>query len=335
MPQRIPYTFGKRDLKCEEHWKPLKLNNFKITKPTIVCLGGNGVIDAELANGFCKRAETFVGLKIGDASMYSTYRNIDLIGFSYGRDSVAQTAGAFNDEEINKIVDNIFMPLFLDNKGKLLPKEICAKNMSLVTFFSHCHGAKEVNNFINNIDSKLLMKGSTKEDNQFIFSQSFSFSYSPLTDETWLPTVRVDSLQDSFNYGLGEIYRNSYYQTLNGVAIKHDGPGQFRRNPAWMVRNETISIYSSQLLNQLGVHKDEHSIKFLERDEKWSIGANAQNAKNADAVSQMAGYAVAMAVVNSLDNSRSDDLVPKMSFNELKNELQDILDGYKADELQK
>lgn len=335
------FSFGKRDLRStNNHWKELRLNNYKITKPVIICLGGNGTIDSTLANGFCKRAETMVGLKIADSNLYSTYRHIDVLGFVYGRDSEKQTAGSFNNDEISKIVDNLLMPLCIDNNGKLLPVEKTAKNFSLITFFTHCHGAKEVNNLMSNLNQKLEAKGYSSEDIKFIMSQSFQFSYSPLVSDNWLPTVRVDSFCDSFNYGLAKLYRDTYYHALNGVAVKHDKAGFFRKNPYPWTRQETISIFTSKLVNVPEGYNgtnvvDEHSIRYLERDENWAIGKNAFNAKNANVVSMMAGYSVARAVANSLENSTSEKLVPKIPLTSLAQELQSVLETYSQEELER
>ena len=53
----LPAKLGIRDLNCKNHWKELNLNEAKITKPTVLCLGGNRSLGERDANAFCKSAE--------------------------------------------------------------------------------------------------------------------------------------------------------------------------------------------------------------------------------------------------------------------------------------
>ena len=70
--------FGLRDLTKENHWEE-NVENFKITKPTFISLGGNGTINTHFANGSCSRMERLMGLKPKNADVYSTYKDVDLI----------------------------------------------------------------------------------------------------------------------------------------------------------------------------------------------------------------------------------------------------------------
>ena len=51
--------WGRRNPKIEgSHWEQLDLSNYKITKPIVICLSGNGTINEKEANGFCKTSKT-------------------------------------------------------------------------------------------------------------------------------------------------------------------------------------------------------------------------------------------------------------------------------------
>ena len=63
MTKSLPLSFGKRDTSKPNHWQKLKFFKHKITKPTIICLGGNTTKFEEDANAMCKLASNLIGLK--------------------------------------------------------------------------------------------------------------------------------------------------------------------------------------------------------------------------------------------------------------------------------
>ena len=322
--------FGKRDLNSKDHWLPLDVKTYKIVKPTIICLGGNGTTSdnirsgAQKVNAFCRTFESLVGLKLDNPDIYGSYNYVDVVGFHYGRDREDQTAGYFSKNEVEEIVEGILLPLFVDDKGERLSLETSCDNASLVRFFTHCHGSREINNIMSLLNDKLLLKGFNKEEISEIFECFFQLAYSPMPDETWVPTVRVESLTDSFNYGLYRLFKDIYGHYLDGVEIYYDKAGSFRRRTTASARKDIISIYTSRLVNNeentdMSRIKDEHEILYLERDINWNIKIDA---KNADVVSQLAGYAIARKIMH-----------PKMSLTQLNEELCEILSAFNKEDL--
>lgn len=349
-----PSKFGKRDLNSIDHWKRLDLEKYSITKPTIICLGGNGTISERKANNFCKLAERLVGLKIESDNVYSSYNNVEVLGFSYGTNAEDETAGQFDKDDINSIVSNLLLPLCLDTEGQRLDAEKASQNFSLVTFFSHCHGAREVANLTNVLNKKMLIAGYKQDEIDQIFGHTFQLSYCPNTDEAPIPTVRIDSYTDSHNLDLPKIFKDSYGYTVDGIDIQYDAPGFFRKQKRWFLthkNSDIISIVSSRLLNfkepTIDPHTtdlqdpknrvqvvDEHNIyDVFKRDpETW---ADETGAKNADTVSQMAAHCLALNVANSMANYESNTLVPKLAFSDLKDYLEDIKLTYSQDEIKR
>ena len=81
------FIFGQRDLTAENHWRTKDIHDFKITRPTVVCLGGNGTTETRKANNVCKLVESLMGIKIEATNdVTSTYKDVDIVGFSYGKE---------------------------------------------------------------------------------------------------------------------------------------------------------------------------------------------------------------------------------------------------------
>lgn len=336
MERYINSGFGKRTLSRDDHWIPMDICSFRIHKPTIICLGGNATTDWAKAKRFCATAERLVGLQQGVSGSYRNYEHIDVVGFHYGMDNETDTSGYFSKEYINKIVDNMFMPLCVQYNGQKIPMERALKNFSNVIVFTHCHGTKEIALIMANLNYKLMKHGFTSKEINQIMSQAFQLSYSPITDEVWLPSVRIDSFTDSFNKGLKSLYSLTYGEELDGVSIKLDKPEQFRGKYSFCSHQPRITIYASRLINteeNKGDKNiiDEHSITCLERNNDWSI---ANGAKCADAVSKMAAIAFEQALINSITNNYLEyKLVPKKPIEILCKELEDILNMYSKEDL--
>jgi len=328
--------FGKRTQANEEHWIPMNVENFRIYKPTIVCLGGNATTDSCKAKRFCATAERLMGLQEEGKGSYRNYEHVDVVGFHYGLDKEGETGGYFSKDYINKIVDNLFLPLCVENNGNKIPVDRACKNFSNVIVFAHCHGAKEIALIMANLNYKLIKHGFTATEINKIFNQAFQLAYSPNTDEVWLPSVRIDSFTDSHNRGLASLYATSYGETLDGVSIKLDKAEKFRGKYSFCSHQDRISIYASRLINteeNKGEKDiiDEHSITCLERNNDWSI---ANGAKCADAVSKMAAMALEQALINAIENRYiTYKLVPKASKQKLHKELEHILKMYSKDDL--
>lgn len=365
--------FGKRTLDNDEHWIPLNVEEYRINGPTIICLGGNGTVDSAKAKRFCGSVERMLNLKAYDGS-YRNYRYVDLVGFHYGMDSELNDEGKpsdtgyFTKEYRDKIVDNMFLPLCIDkglNKNYSLG-EIC-KNWSQVIIFTHCHGAKELGQMMADLNYKLYKRGFTQDQINMFMGFAFHISYSPFTDENWIPCVRVQSFTDSINLGLDRLYKSAYEDDLDGISIKLDKAGEIRGQKYFASHQKVISVYAKQLLNNpelVGVARavasgktdgideeklswirnlklrnqalldskgditfDEHSFECLERNTDWSI---ANGSKCADAVSQIFAKSFEIAFENSTYNANKafyGQYVPRMSMERVYEKLNDDILG--------
>lgn len=346
MERIIPSKFGRRSLTALNHWEELPFGQFKITRPTIVCFGGDKTCDrpgpngkiitgSEQINGFCALGERLMGLRDENVDKYSTYHNLDFLGFSYGKDNPLSHTGFLTDEEKNIIVENLFLPLFFNENGERLSLEECKKNFSLITFLTHCHGAKELASILSKTNNYLIKNGFSQEETLAIFRESSQISYSPATDETWVPTIRFYSFEDAIFKGMDKLYFDAYKEHLNGVSLKYDSAGFLRNEQKFYCHQEILTIYSSRLLNNPieneQVLYDEHSLVHIDRDFNWNI--KNTTAKNADTVSKILSYSLSKMVANSVQNYYSDSFIAKPNIIDVLPELEDVLSVANAEEL--
>lgn len=338
---------GKRSYKEEKHWKELDFTKVRIKKPTLLCLGGNGTIDdwqisdkkgyiisgSERANGVCAIAERLIGLRPEQQNVYSTYTNVDFYSFHYGKDSLRDRSGYFLEDDVKKIVRYILMPLCLDKDLKKLPVEAAAKNLSLITFFTHCHGAKEVANIMNQFSLYLYRIGYNIKEVDFLISCMTQITYSPLTDEFHMPTIKIDSFMDKFNIGMDECFKEAYKYNLNGIATFIDKKGSLwgKENP--LVHHDVLSVYTSKLLNNSDMQKvvDEHSIENIDRNKEWLVKSGA---KNADTISKIVGYSIARSIARSFEIYETKKLINPIDLHEMKEEVDSLTMVYNKSELE-
>ena len=323
--------FGCRNLWKDKHWEILNIKDYKVNKPIVLCLGGNGVIDIAKATRFCATAERFIGLKQGD--VYELYKMADLLGFCYTPLPHRPTIGEFNDEQRELIADNIFIKLCVDDEGKVLPIEQTIKNFSLINVFTHCWGAREISRIGAVVKNKMMKMGYSANDVQNAFNQIHHLTYAPYTDHSPFPCFRINSFIDSEHWGIHKIYKEVYKETLNGIALHYDKAGYFRQVKSPILEVPIISLYSSQLINtkeNSDIRKliDEHPAETLERNYDWTQGRQQRAAVNADVVSMMASYFLAKAVATSVQNQKSKILIPKEDMFVLYEDLMDMLNSY-------
>ena len=336
-----------RDLQTGRYGKVMTLREFKITKPTIICLGGDTTESQTRANNLCGTVERIIGLRVEGSKEFATYNYLDLVGFFYGKDKQTDNSTCFSNEDRDDVVNYILLPLCIDDNGNLLPLEEICKNFSLINFFTHCHGAYELYEVTKRLHKILLEKGLTNEEAHKIYAQSFHCSYASNYKESFYPTMYVYSLTDSDNKYMAQLYKENYGESLDGVSIKHDVAGKFltenisSRNYNDHVHHDTITIFSSRLINseQNKGHSniyDEHSYIYLDRDKvNWRLrGKNIPYASNADLVSKMVAYAMAINIASSLQTYTSGSLVKRLSIKQLQQELEDLKESYDLEDLQ-
>lgn len=334
--------YGLRDLGAENHWvSDVEKSNFKIHRPIIICLPGNGCISSEKANGFCKIVERTMGLnhEADSIAQNTSYDYVDVLGVHYATNNDKQTSGTMNKEEVNNFVERFLMPLCVDDNGKLLDINTISLNFSQITFFSHCYGSVALSEIIHCLSDKLKNLGLSPNNIHSALSNTCQITYSAFTTSTPIPTIRIESLTDSFHKGLDEIYENTYGHKLNGVEIQHDNRGYFRKQPSHNVDFEILHIFSSRLLNlennrDMSKLIDEHTIEYLGREVDWSITEKSKGAKNANLVSILTGYALSWAVAQTMLSANTNKPFPKTGLKEkLAPALQDIITTYKKEDL--
>lgn len=344
MANRFKETgFGKRTLENSDHWIPLNIEEFRIYKPTIICLGGNGTIDSGKAKRFCASAERMVGFKQKEQGSYRNYTYVNVVGFYYGMDKEFKEdgtpfdVGELSSEDCDKIVDNLFFPLCVEHDGSKIPMKRVCKNFSNVIIYCHCYGAKAIGMIMSKLTYKLQKYGYTNDELRHIYSHGFQLSYSPFTDELWFPNVRVDSFTDSLNRGLATIYRNTYGQSLDGIDIRLDKAGKFRSKNLFCSHQDRITVYVSRLVNTTeNVDEsqiiDEHTFECLERNEDWSI---ANGAKCADAVSRIFARAFEIAFEYAAANTyvKPINLIARPPMEIIEERLKHILNMFNKEDL--
>ena len=329
--------FGIRNVKVDNHWVDFTNRPFKIIHPTLLCFGGNGVISTQKANGFCGIAERLIGLR--GKEFERTHKIIDLLGFYYGTDNKEQTAGKFIETERKQVLERLLLPLFLNENGSLVDLSVACNNFSMVNFFSHCHGGSEVRLLLSDLREELIRRGYTEDDVKLIYSYSMQVSYSTLDDTSLVPTVRIESMTDSFHRGMSKEYERLYKEKLDGISLVVENEGEFKYAKRVKDRNyKLLTIYTSRLLNlesnrDMSRLIDEHTIEYLDRDQDWNITEKAKGAKNADLVSILIGYALdwALSKSASLDNNIKGK--KKTNFDELINDLGWFIDCFSPEDL--
>ncbi len=312
------FTLGRRNLYDKNHWEQLPSSLFRITKPTVLCFGGNCTINPKDANAMCKIAQGLVGIKMPKIlNEYATCYDVDFIGIGYGRDKRdSDSTGSLTNHEINSLTDTLFMPLCVSENGEILSQEQIIKNFNQITFFSHCFGSKEVSILIGNTYKKMLRQGIDADIIDKALDQMFAVSYAPYV-KCDCPNLQVVSVKDStLKTGTKDaIISKQFLERMLSTKDTSKGTVAYKED------NYTINVITSGLLKS---QSDEHFMYYLSRDENWNFMKQNQS-EFGDEVSQVMGYALASSVANSLQNQNSDTFIPKPSVDELLEDVQSIL----------
>jgi len=259
--------FGLRDKLSENHWKLCKMENLRVSKPLIICLSGNGTKTEEEANGFCKLAEDFIGDKL--------IKDVELLGVAYGEQN---RRGELSNEDVELIVDNVLIKLCKDEKTEeFLSLEKCCKNLSLVTFFTFCHGSTEVSRILEKFKERLNDKKIPKQDISTLTKALLEVSYAKENNGVPCPQISVASAQDSAGLCFGYWYFGADCEDKleNHYAITCDKPGQYCKKdfPRPEERQyNSITIVADSILKynndsvSFSIQSEDHNIGYLKRD---------------------------------------------------------------------
>lgn len=322
--------WGKRNLDKQTHWQRLNLANYSPDKPVVVCIGGNGTTTENSANGMCKFVENHLQLLFKEHGMNTVHNHVDLISAVYPINDDSEK-GKFSNEDINHFVDNFLIKLVQNENDELLPLNEACRKLSGITFFTFCRGHLEVDKIMRAFYKELKTLGYSRQECDVLMFSTFEISYAPLTYNSVIPVMFVDSKQDEM---LNTAWKNKETSIkidndLNGVAIRHEKYGDPLLSGVAVSEAifDSIHIYSSKLRNNF--NEDEHNLSILSRDGGW----NSKYEPNADCVSQLIAWALSRSVDNGIDNKKSKKFVPKMTFEELLKELESIKSDFSEEQL--
>lgn len=316
----IPAKLGKRDQNFEFHWKEIDLDSIKISKPTLLCFGGNRSMDSKDANAFCKSAEKL--LNFDNLFSADDKKNIDLIGISYGHfknnsnDKDFVETSNLTDEEIEVLSNAIFKSLYLDKNGNTLSVREAIRNFNLITTFSHSYGSIAINHLINKTYNDMIEKGYTYEDTRKIFSQIVSVSYAPRGTISGVSNIQIISGCDGYDMPLNsnKKTRNIYFSKFYNVKDKTQ-----QGNGAMISDENTISVFTTNMTTNPRI--DDHALKVL-----MGAGKEAnESSKFSGNIFSIAQDSLILSVKNSLQNYRSDSFTPKPNLNALYENTKELL----------
>ena len=293
---------------------------------------GNKCYNYEIAVKFSQFIERLAGLKEDCAE------DVEVLTVEY--DDTCEKGGAhLTDRQRRQIAGNILMQFVVDENGVKLSMEDAIKNVSKLTFLSYCRGTTEVDETLKwfkklMVDESVGFSGS---EANLIVDNIMHIAYAPETENDQSASVRFHSFSDRM---FGEKYEYWYGDKLNGVKIVHhekidrcddelDLHGDCFSN--------SILIFASRLLNDSRRDCNDHSIRIVEKDDKWkTLGARISNlgvsyrltAPCANVVSNMFGYAIARSVGVGVNNAKSDNFIPRPSLMDIAKELVDIKGVY-------
>lgn len=320
-------SFGKRDLTKPNHWQSLEFGKYKITKPTIICLGGNCTKTTKEANGMCKIATNLIGLKGKIADEQATANDVDVIGVAYGvvdDESFSQTT-LVTKQEVAALVDTLLLPLAVDENGKRFSFEQAQRNFCNVNFFSHCYGSKIVNEMNFDLMRKMLSQGYSSREILDIQKQITSVAYAPMEEVFNATSIQAISAKDMTSMvptNADNGFQDAFYEVLNGN-IPFSGTYLFKED------ENTVTLFTSAMNSKPG---NEHPIYFVERNEGWRYDLLEQ--EHADEVSQVLGYTLATAVATGLQNEYLQEFVPKPTPEQIYESAKDILSPFEQQDLE-
>ena len=338
MGQFQHYCMIERDEKVEEiHCRELDPVNFRVDRiPVVLCFGGNETLDAKDANYMCGCAQRLVGAKepSRDNEIAST-KDVRFIGIGYGLDQEGYGANAkpaetssLTEEEITELENNIFAPLYLNGICPK-PREEILKNFNLITFFSHCHGAEEINKLTRKAYQNMLAFRVDEQTARDAINQIFSVSYAPQTNMS-CPNLQVIPERDDI-LGIGPA--NSYL-TYDFLLNRHRFPG--KGTVAFKENDHTISLIVSDMTKRAN---DEHNILYATRNERWEwegehaaeedhenfiIGPEPAMAYGNE-VSMAMSVALSESIASGIRNQHSAEFTPKPSLDKMLKKVQSIL----------
>ena len=324
----------------------VNLNTFKVTKPLVVCFSGNSTTNMAQANGFCKIAERELRLLFDEKENsvankpFPMSENIDVMGVVYEPKMYAKGTGigGIDFPTLGKFVKKVLMPLCLDKQGKKIKVDKAQKNMSLITFFSYCHGARETVKTMEIFCGNLRDANYNPKEIKSILGSMLEVSFSPnVVGYSLVPRVDLISAKDSTYLFIEEDFEDKFDRPIQGIEFDYKAPTFFENGTLYSF--DTLSVISSKMRNSSTAEIDEHDASLINRGDDWEgnfvrpDGSEVYYGKNADAMSQLSSYVLCYAVSNGLENAKSKFYVPKMSLKEIEEDLKSIKNSFSKEDL--
>lgn len=323
-PKIVPMQCGKRNLSKKDHWEKIDISEYRITKPTVLCFGGNRTFDPKDANAFCRSAEEL--LVENNVSKDIDRNDYDLIGFSYGHYPLKNQTeiSCLEDEEAQIIEKRLFQPLYLNKNGKPLSVERAKKNFNLLTIFCHSYGSIAFDMVIRYAFENMTNCGYSYEQIIKIMSQIICVSYAPRSLVGGVSSIQIISGCDGYDVpeNASKKMRNTYFSRFYKYFDAKDMWG----NGAQIANKNTLGVYTTNMTNQEFIN--DHSLQVLTNSGKDDIKYCSKNAKSIFYVAQQS---LALSVKNSVDNVKSKVFQEKPNINKLYSKAKYILGKHQID----
>lgn len=336
----------------DSKFKTLDPSKYTMDGVNVMVLGGNMTFTEEQAESQGVIVENFLKLlyeKIDNKSGKPIREDIHILPFVYGRLSENGT-GVFTKDSIIAIANKLLLKKCVDSDGNRLEIDKACKGMSETVFFTYCHGALELDKILFTLKNALLEKGYSQEEVKQIFRSTGQVSFAPERGSgATIPSITFNTRFDpTTNNYRNELLKNEgMFKKYEGIEFRYFPEGKFWSNVDQYF-GENIAVYSSKFLNAFEDENYEHLISYLKRDENWQviarnhlgqsngasdIGGEKKISDNANATSQMMGWALSRLVENGLDNLYSDTHVSRPPFTYLLEELKSIRDDFTEEQL--
>ena len=299
---RLEYSLGQRVAKSNEYpkkWRDVKPDEIDITKPMVLCLGGNGTVTNKLANGYAKAVQSILGVDTQDDF-------VDIFSLHYGGQEDA-SIGNVSFEEIEELAKGIFIRRVVDENGERLPFDDACKNMRNVNIVTYSFGANVLKHLMEQTAQYMEYNlGYDEDEISDILKQVLQVCYAPsVNDMPFSTNFVVKSLQDrNFDY-------SKEYQARFGVQPIAYGKVCTNENQ--------VVLYVNQLSDKAGIN--EHDITLLRRPQNFLT----EN-KRANTASLCVGYVLSAGILNSKENAESDKFIPLLNQNEIFDAVKSAID---------
>ena len=329
----------------DNRYTEVDLDSFKITRPIVICFSGNATVNIAQANAFCKIAERQLRLLFDEKESsvsdkpFTMCDNIDIMGVVYEQKlySKGHPVGYIEHPTRKQLVDNLFMPLCKDKDGKRASVNKVRKNLSLITFFSYCHGARETYNTMELLCGNLRDMRYTESEIRLILTSMLEVSFAPSLSEALVPRVDLISTKDSTCGFIGNNFKSKYKHPVEGIEFDYNKKVLTYRGELFTL--DKVRVISSEMKNSSKNEMDEHDVSLINRGKDWEselvdmVGNKIYYGKNADAMSQISSYALSYAVSNGLANQKSKTYVAKMPLRKLAKDFESIKQSFSKEDL--